>query len=123
MFSHVKGRTHAMLFLKNDLAANIWAKRNENGEWRRHHNENLFILHRSPNIARVMECRLMRWAGYLARREDGRSALKMFTGKLTTWIPPLRCKLRWEDNIRMDLNEIGYNTRNWFDSPQVEETL
>ena len=36
------------------------------------------------------------------------------TGKRSLGRP--RC--RWEDNIRMDLKEIGVNTRNWFDSAQ-----
>jgi hypothetical protein len=29
-----------------------------------------------------------------------------------------RPRRRWEDNIRMDLNEIGIDTRNWVDSAQ-----
>ena len=69
-------------------------KRDENGEWRRLHNEELHGLYRSPNIARVIKSRRLRWAGHVARMEEGKSAFKILTGG-----PRRRC----EDNIRMDL--------------------
>ena len=50
--------------------------------------------------------------------EEGRSAFKMLTGKPTVKRPLGRPKDRWDDNIRMDLEEIGINTRNWVDSAQ-----
>ena len=56
-------------------------KRDENGEWRRLHNEELHSLYRSPNIIRVMKSRRLRWAGHVARMEEGRSAFKILTGK------------------------------------------
>ena len=46
--------------------------------------------------------------------EEGSSALRIVTGKLTGK-KPMR---RWEQNIRMDLKEIGINTRNWVVSAQ-----
>ena len=53
------------------------------GKWRRLHNEELHSLHRSPNIVRVIKSRRFRWAEHVARREEGRSAFKILTGKLT----------------------------------------
>ena len=50
--------------------------------------------------------------------EDGRSAFKIVTGKPTGKIPLGRLRTRTEGNIRMDLKEIGINTRNWVDSAQ-----
>ena len=50
--------------------------------------------------------------------EEGRSAFTILTGKPTGNITLGRPKRRWEDNIRMDLKEIGINTRNWVDSAQ-----
>jgi hypothetical protein len=40
-------------------------------------------LYRSPNIVRVVKSRRLRWAGHVARMEEGRSALKILNGKLT----------------------------------------
>ena len=48
--------------------------------------------------------------------EEGRSALKTLTGKPTGKRPLGRPRRRWEDNIRMDLEEIGINAGNWVDS-------
>ena len=50
--------------------------------------------------------------------EEGRSAFKILTGKPTGKIPLGRPRRRWEDNIRMDLEEIGINAGNWVDSAQ-----
>ena len=58
-------------------------KRDENGEWRRRHNGELHSLYLSPNIVRVIKPRRLRWAGHVARMEEGRSAFKILTGKPT----------------------------------------
>ena len=50
--------------------------------------------------------------------EEGRSAFKILTGKPTRKRPLGRPKRRWEDNIGMDLKEIGVNVRNWVNSAQ-----
>jgi hypothetical protein len=49
--------------------------------------------------------------------EDGKSAFKILTGK-PAGKRPLGRPRRWEDNIRMDLEEIGINAGNWVDSTQ-----
>ena len=64
-----------------------------------------FSLYRSPNIVRVILFRRLRWAGHVARMEKGRSAFKILTCKPTGKIPLGRPRRRWEDNIRMDLEE------------------
>ena len=56
-------------------------------------------MYRSPNIVRVIKSRRLRWAGHVARMDDGRSAFKILTGKLLG-----RPSGRWED--RMYLKEI-----------------
>ena len=45
--------------------------------------------------------------------EEGRSAFKILTGKPTGKRPVGSPRCRWEDNIRMDLEEIGINAENW----------
>ena len=47
--------------------------------------------------------------------EESRNAFKILTGNPTGKSPLGRSRRRWEDNIRMDLKEIGINTRNWVD--------
>ena len=58
--------------------------------------------------------RRLRWAGHVARMEEGRSAFKILTGKPTEKRPLGRPRRTWEDNIGMDLEEIGIS--NWVDS-------
>ena len=55
----------AYLFLY--MEANIWTKKDENGEWTWLHNKELHSLYRSPTIVRVIEYRRLRWAGHVAR--------------------------------------------------------
>ena len=62
----------------------------------------------------MIKSRRLRWAGHVARMEEGRSSFKILTGKPTGKRP----RSRWEDNIRMDLEEIGINAGNWIDSAQ-----
>jgi hypothetical protein len=54
-------------------------KRDESGEWRRLHNEELHCLFRSPNMVRMIKSRRLRWAGHVARMEEGRSTFKILT--------------------------------------------
>ena len=53
--------------------------------------------------------------------EKGRSNLKILTGTPAGKRPLGRPRRRWEDTIRMDLKEIGIDTRNWVDSTQARD--
>ena len=80
-------------------------------------------MYRSPNTVRVIKSRRLRWAGHLARMEEGRSAFKILTGKPTGKRPLGRPRSTSEDNIRMDLEEIGINAGNWVVSAQDKDYL
>ena len=67
---------------------------------------------------RVIKSRRLRWAGHVARMEEGRSAFTILKRKPTGKRPLGRPRHRWEDNIRMDLEGIGINAGNWVDSAQ-----
>ena len=69
-------------------------------------------MYRSRNMISVIKSRRLRWAGHVARMEEGRSAFKILTGKSTGKRPLGRPRRRWEDNIRVDLKEIGINAGN-----------
>ena len=58
----------------------------------------------------------MGWA--CSQNGEGRSAFKILTGKPTGERPLVRPRCRWEDNIRIDLEEIGIDAGNWVDSAQ-----
>jgi hypothetical protein len=77
-------------------------------EWRRLHNEELNDLYSSPNIIRVIKSRRMRWAGQVARMEEGRGAYRILVGRPEGRRPLGRPRRRWKDNIKMDLQEVGW---------------
>ena len=80
MVSYIKGECRLRVFENRILRRIFGSKRDENGEWRRLHNEELHSLYRSPNIFRVIKSRRLRWTGRVARMEEGRSAFKISTG-------------------------------------------
>jgi hypothetical protein len=73
-------------------------------------------LYRSPNVVRVNKSIRLRWTGHVARMEEGRSVLKILTGKPTGKRSLRRARCRWEDNITTDLKELCINTKNWINS-------
>ena len=66
----------------------------------------------------MIKSRRLRSAGHVARMEEGRSAINILIGKPTGKRPLWRLRRRWEDNIIMNLEEIGINVGNWVDSAQ-----
>ena len=77
------------------------------GEWRKLHNEELSDRYSLPNIVRVVKSRRMRWAGLVVRMEEGRGVYRVLVRKPEGKRPLGRPRLRWEDNINMDLQEVG----------------
>jgi hypothetical protein len=71
--------------------------------WRKLHKEELRDLYSSPSISRIIKSRRVRWAGHVARMEEKRNAYRLLVGK-----PERKRPLRWVDNIKMDLLEIGW---------------
>jgi hypothetical protein len=94
-------------------------KRDEvTGEWRRLHNKELYALYSSPNIIRVMKSRRLKWAGHVARMGERRCAYRALVGKPEGRRPLARPRRRWEDNIKMDLREVGCGGTDWVDLAQ-----
>ena len=105
MVSYIKG-----VFENRILRRIFGPKTDANCEWRRLHNKDNHSFYHSPHTVRVIKSRRLRWAGYVARMEKGRSAFKILTGTPAGKKPLGRPRLRWGDNIRMDLKEMGINT-------------
>jgi hypothetical protein len=77
------------------------------GEWRKLHMEELNDLYCSPTIVRLIKSRGMRWAGHVGRLGEGRGVSRDLVGKPEGKRQPGRPRRRWEDNIKMDLQEVG----------------
>jgi len=88
------------------------------GEWRKLHNEELRDLYSLPNIVRVVKSRRMRWAGHVAPVGEGRDVHKVLVGKPEGKRQLGRPRRRWEDNIKMDLREVG-GGGDWTELAQV----
>ena len=84
-------------------------KRDEvKGEWRKLHKEKLRDFYSLPNIVRVVKSRRMRWAGHVARMGEGRVVHRVLVEKPEEKRPLGRPRRRWEDNVKMDLQEVGW---------------
>jgi len=94
-------------------------KRDEvTGEWRKLHNNELNDLYCSPNILRVIKSRRMRRAGHMACVEEGRGLYRALVGKPERKRPLGRPRRRWDDNIKMDLQEVGCGDMDWIELAQ-----
>jgi hypothetical protein len=65
------------------------------------------LLYSSPNIVRVIKSRRMRWAGHVVRMRKRRIVYRVLVGKPEGRRPLGRPRRRWEDNIKMDIWELG----------------
>jgi hypothetical protein len=94
-------------------------KRNEaTGEWRRLHNEELNDLYSSPKIIRVIKSRRMRSAGHVARMGEESVSYRILVGRPEGRRPLGRPRRKWDDNIKMDLEEVGWVGMDWIELAQ-----
>ena len=70
-------------------------------------------MYSSPNIIRDLKSRRLRWAGHVARMEQFSNAYRLLVGKPESKRLLGRPRRRWEDNIKMDLREVGCDPRDW----------
>ena len=83
------------------------------GEWRKLHNEELNDLYSLPSIVQVVKSTRMRWAGHVARMGENRGVHRVLVGKPEGKRPLGRPRRRWEDNIKMDIQEVGEVRGDW----------
>jgi hypothetical protein len=94
-------------------------KREEDGSWRKLHNDELHSLYFSPNIVRVIKLRKMMWAGHVARMGEGRGVYSVLVGSPEGKRPLGRPRRRWKDNNKLDLREVGIDGPNWIRLAEV----
>jgi hypothetical protein len=105
---------HRLRVFENRVLTRIFVpKRDEvTGGWRKLHNEELHGLYSSPIVVRVIKARMMRWAGHVAHMGEVKGAY-ILVGTPEGRRPLGRPRHRWEDNIKMDLREIGFGDVDW----------
>jgi hypothetical protein len=97
-------------------------KRDEvTGAWRKLHNEELSDLYALPSIVRVVKSRRMRWAGHVARMGERRGVHRVLVGNPEGKRPLGRSRRRWEDNIKMNLQEVVGGCGDWVELAQDRE--
>jgi hypothetical protein len=75
-------------------------------------------LYSLPNIVRVVKLRRMRWAGHVARMGEDRGVYRVLVGKPEGKRPLGRPRHRWEDSVKMDLQEVGGGRGDWMELAQ-----
>jgi hypothetical protein len=110
---------HRLRVFGNRVLRRIFGpKREEEGSWRKLHNDELHSLYSLPNIVKVIKSRRMRWVGHVARMGEGRGADRVLVGRPEGKRPLGRARRRWEDNIKLDIWEIGIDGANWIQLTQ-----
>jgi hypothetical protein len=72
---------HRLRVFENRVLRRIFGpKRQEDGSWRKLHNDELHSLYSSLNIVRVIKSRRMRWVGHVARMGEGRGIYRVSVG-------------------------------------------
>jgi len=105
---------------KNRVLRRVFGpKRDEvTGEWRKPHNEEPNDLYSLPNVVRVLKSRRLRWAWHVARMGEDSGVHRVLVGKPEGKKPLRRLRRRWEDNIKMDLQEVGGGRGDWMELAQ-----
>jgi len=111
---------HRLWVFENRVLRRIFGpKRDEvTGEWRKIHNEQLNVLYSSPNTVQVIKSRRMRWVGHVECMVEGRGVYRVLVGKPGGKKPLGKPRRRWEDNIKMHLQEVGCGVMDWIELAQ-----
>jgi len=91
----------------------------ENELWRIRRNDELEAIIKGENIVRFIKCQRIRWLGHIERMQDTVIPKKMLYGKLYATRRRGRPKMRWLDDVSMDLRKMGINE--WKDRARNRE--
>jgi hypothetical protein len=110
---------HRLRVSENRVLGRIFGpEREEDGSWRKLHNDEFHSLFSSTYIVRVIKSRRLRWAGHVARMGERRGVYRVSVGRPECKRSLGRPRRRWEDNIKIDLREISIDGANWIQLAQ-----
>ena len=107
-----------LLVFENGVLRRIWGPvyDNDEGIWRRRHNQELRQLSELPLITSIIRTQRLRWAGHVVRMGEHRIARGVMLGRPEGRRPVGRPRMRWEDNVERDMEQLGVETPNhWQD--------
>jgi hypothetical protein len=106
---------HRLKVYENRVLRRIFGPKRDGvtGEWTKLDNEELNDLYSSSNIIRLIKSIRIRWAGQVARMGERTCAYRILVVKPEGNIPLGRPRRRWEDNIKMDIQEVGCGSIDW----------
>ena len=114
---------HSLRVFENRVLRRIFGPKRDGvtEEWRKLHNEEINDPYSSPNIVRVIKSRRMRWAGHVALMGERRGVYRVLMGKPKGKRPLGSPRRRWENNIKMDLQVVGYGGIDWIELAQDKD--
>ena len=115
---------HRLRLFENRVLRRIFGRKRDEvtGEWRKLHNEELNDLYSSPSIVRVMQSRRMRWVRHVARMVARRGAYRVLAWKPEGKRLLGRPRRRWNDDIKIDLQEVGFEGMDCIDVAQNRDS-
>jgi hypothetical protein len=111
---------HRLRVFENRVLRGVFGPKGDEvtGEWRKLHSGELHNLYSSPDITRQVKSRRMRWAGHVAGIGEGRNVYRVLVGKPEGNKLLARPRRRWENGIRMDLRQTGWERVEWIQVAQ-----
>jgi hypothetical protein len=116
---------HRLRVFENSVLRIIFGSKREEmtRKWRKLHNEELKDLYSSSSIVWMIKSRKRRWAGHVVHMGvERRGMYRVLVGKPEGKRPLRRPRHKWEDNIKVDVQEVGCGGIDWIDLVQDRDT-